>query len=812
MKNSTNTTHNNPNSHHEDNVVDVNSSTFSNGTLEIELPPLSATDGNSSGPVNPLPPVQETREEWSTAYPAQSLNDPSFRPSGASSSPSAVQFTLSFGNQTEPTASEYLSFTSNDHTRAAVQQQWNPLSGNYGHGNGSARVYQPVAYPIQQLEWRVIGDHPSSNISPPSSQIAFYHTPYGTTLTSSPAEHIPYFGTSNRQAPGELPSTPSYMEVGNLIRQWETPFPGDTGHYPQSGVSNPTMSTAICHAIPSSFGSVYAASTPDLLRQGVSVFGNDEHYGFQNPSVPSLALQLAGSPVLESPLSGHGASGWGFSPPQETGSYPSRPQQARPKRKTVHQSQVDTEIEPLTSTSGEPREPTENNAPKKRSRRSVADSVPSTLTENSLLFNPFPETSPAPTPIPQLLASPFPDTSTQSNPASPSTSAFVQTTVANCAPVWHSAAPGIDLSPAPVLTGPDDPDSDVLPAANQDKFPSHGEALKLCHLPWEAGTVLLWEDIPPEQQLRAVRRFRLAYPTTSWGTAKDRISLNCRKQKAEKERQEKRKVARKAARDARTSGCHPVVAVSTDELASSGGVPTAVPAVQEPTAVTTVGSFIPLGPTPYDPVSTEPSNAIAVAPSLPFPVPAVSDSSNAAIQALNFPSVDTEVDCTDLRGDEQIQSGSCAASVAPDAEQPPFLPFYEYEHDAAHAWGEPDVYREGPNAVPFLPSGEYEHAAAGYDWGELGVYREDPNAVCESQNDDLLIAGAENTGDNRVDEMNGQDYPPPENPPVSLIGLDVASARRLLGLPPQGISIDAFAAEFAHVAAGDFADAGRDNA
>ncbi|CCX32287.1 Protein of unknown function [Pyronema omphalodes CBS 100304] len=95
-------------------------------------------------------------------------------------------------------------------------------------------------------------------------------------------------------------------------------------------------------------------------------------------------------------------------------------------------------------------------------------------------------------------------------------------------PLVHPAEPGVDVSGAPGLTGPDDQDADVKPEPGKTKFPSACATLKFCKLPTDGR--YKWEQMPKADSLRAVRRFRLRFWWVGWAQAEDYIWEKFQKQ------------------------------------------------------------------------------------------------------------------------------------------------------------------------------------------------------------------------------------------------------------------------------------------
>ncbi|KAI5814499.1 hypothetical protein BZA77DRAFT_371806 [Pyronema omphalodes] len=394
-------------------------------------------------------------------------------------------------------------------------------------------------------------------------------------------------------------------------------------------------------------------------------------------------------------------------------------QQAASKRKRVVQSKAAAVPGPETNTSGAPRDSAEKQPRKKRVRGSIKTVVPLEFMHEFVVS----------APAEQLLAT----TSACAGIVSYSSSATsdsgaLQPTAAAAGPVWHSAAPGVDLSGPPALTGPDDPDGDIQPAPEGTKYPPQGATLKLCKLPWEAGTVVVWEDIPLERQLRAVRRFRLRFPWASWETAEAYISLKCRKQRSEKERQEDRKANRKAARAARISdGLSSTAGPSAGSASYSGalsvlsGSPASVAASPSPVAATVVDSGVPSNASVYG------SNCANAGPSsftlfAHASVPSVVWNADAAVnQGLAF---------TGFGSDPRV----CATDAATGAAQPLFLPFDEDEEDRLNNW---------PDCLP-QPQDFYAAATA-----------------------DPIV--------NRLDQMNDRDHQAARNLGLNLVATDVGA-------------------------------------
>ncbi|KAI5814490.1 hypothetical protein BZA77DRAFT_356492 [Pyronema omphalodes] len=329
-------------------------------------------------------------------------------------------------------------------------------------------------------------------------------------------------------------------------------------------------------------------------------------------------------------------------------------QQAVSKRKRGVQSKAAALPRPETNTFGALRDSAEKQPRKKRVRGYIKTVVPPEFTHEFVVS----------ASAEQLLAT----TSASAGIVSYSSSATsdsgaVQTTAAATGPVWHRAAAGVDLSGPPALTGPDDPDGDIQPAPEGTKYPPQGATLKLCKLPWEAGTVVLWEDIPLERQLRAVRRFRLGFPWASWKTAEAYISLKCRKQRSEKQRQEDKKANRKAARAARISG----------GVSSTAG-PCAGPASY-------CGTLSALSGSPA---------SIAASPCLAAATANAGPSSFTSFAHASVPSVVWNPDADANQGLAFTGFGSdprvCATDAATGAAQPLFLPFDEDEEDRLNNW------------------------------------------------------------------------------------------------------------------------------
>jgi hypothetical protein len=67
--------------------------------------------------------------------------------------------------------------------------------------------------------------------------------------------------------------------------------------------------------------------------------------------------------------------------------------------------------------------------------------------------------------------------------------------------VFDASTPAIDLSAAPVLTGPHDEDGDIVPAHEGCDFPSPKKTLELCLIQTE-GHIPRWTNLTPEAQRR----------------------------------------------------------------------------------------------------------------------------------------------------------------------------------------------------------------------------------------------------------------------------------------------------------------------
>ncbi|KAI5814501.1 hypothetical protein BZA77DRAFT_371813 [Pyronema omphalodes] len=157
-------------------------------------------------------------------------------------------------------------------------------------------------------------------------------------------------------------------------------------------------------------------------------------------------------------------------------------QQAASKRKRGVQSKAAAAPWHETNASRGPRDAAEKQPRKKRVRGSIKTVVPPEFTHEFVVS----------VPAEQLLCTTSASAVIVSYSSSAtSDSVAVQTTADGTGPVWHRAAPGVDLSGPPLLTGPDDPDSDIQTAPEGTKYPPQGATLKLCKLPWEAGTVVL---------------------------------------------------------------------------------------------------------------------------------------------------------------------------------------------------------------------------------------------------------------------------------------------------------------------------------
>ncbi|KAI5817874.1 hypothetical protein BZA77DRAFT_343272 [Pyronema omphalodes] len=419
-----------------------------------------------------------------------------------------------------------------------------------------------------------------------------------------------------------------------------------------------------------------------------------------------------------------------------------RLEKATPSRKRARQYKATAENQPASSVPVEAKNSNAAQPHKKKTRNSRAPAIPPELQHCFAICTTEQPAAGMTSVSTSLQVSPSSGTMDISEPETAATSENTDAAlpeIAPSGPVWHSAAPGVDLSGAPVLTGPDDPDSDVLPADNQAKFPSQGETLKLCMLPWQVGTVLLWHEVPPVQQLRAIRRFRLRYPTTSWALAEAHVTEKCSKQKSEKQRQEQRTAARKAARDARTAGSNiAVVASRSTGAGSDASVSAPVTPAESVTTNTIVNSVVtPERCIAHGPLFTDDTTALPSASSTPVPAPVVSTAVDAATPealALDF--------ATQLY---HIGVG--------DEEHPDFLHSDEDQDDMDEFWSE--LFR----------SGEF------------------PNNLREWQAEDLFFRTPtlQDPIVNRVEEMNARDMQATGNLGLSVGELDVVSARELLG-------------------------------
>ncbi|CCX12998.1 Protein of unknown function [Pyronema omphalodes CBS 100304] len=306
--------------------------------------------------------------------------------------------------------------------------------------------------------------------------------------------------------------------------------------------------------------------------------------------------------------------------------------------------------------------------------------------------------------------------------------------------------------------------------------------MKLCLLPWEAGAVLLWGEIPPQDQLRAVRRFRLRFPWASWATAEAWIATKCGKQKSEKQRQEEKKEAARALKAARVSNAAPAVAgrrTGPASVSNAGSVPTLTgpstpiaPLPYPPTAAA-IGSLASMGSGAYGSFFTPVASPNPFAYFPQAPVPSVCSISAAASQGLAFTALGTGFGHTRVYDDGMIDPDLCPASAAPDAEVPLFLPFDENEDD------DDDEMMD--------------------DWPELFP-------------EDLRDATAEDPIVNKVEEMNARDRQAAENVGLSLVGGEVLAVSQLPMPIPSASFVAAGADVFdAHGALGDVSEAGMDD-
>ncbi|KAI5787893.1 hypothetical protein FPQ18DRAFT_392773 [Pyronema domesticum] len=227
-------------------------------------------------------------------------------------------------------------------------------------------------------------------------------------------------------------------------------------------------------------------SSAAAFRPGSSSLSLDALTGLRNPLIAGSAPATTGSVVIGSLVSGPVAFGSGVVPPRVSVPSAEGPQQAAPKRKRVSQSKAGPVSQPVACASGAPGNSAAKQPSKERLRKSFDDAVPREFTQNSLVLA-LVEQAAAILPVPALVVTPSPATISDSNSTNSATSDTLLATAAATGPIWNNAAPGVDLSASPILTGPNDPDSDVQPAAPGTKFPAQGATMKLCLLPWEVG-------------------------------------------------------------------------------------------------------------------------------------------------------------------------------------------------------------------------------------------------------------------------------------------------------------------------------------
>ncbi|KAI5817881.1 hypothetical protein BZA77DRAFT_365900 [Pyronema omphalodes] len=756
------------------NVLDAAAIT---GTLDIsELQPVCDTDVLIHGNADGLASMQANENHQSSAaYLAHS---------GIHGTWSAIDESLLLfpshyqrysANEAGPTAGQSHSLTRNRLSHPGVQQDRNPYSGDRGSPDVWANGYRPVIYPIYQQAVQPF-EELGGSMHPPPSPSGYSYSTSATSLGSTPGQQIPYFGNPNGRITAEYPAIPSYMEIGNMIRQREIPFPGDAVYYPQSGgvygMAGPGVPTRQQpHSPPARTYSpnlIHHTATPSLPQRDTPVLANNQHHGLQDSWSYGSAPHDPGFLDLDNHIPGPIACESGVAAVQASEVASEGTQKAAPKRKRASQPRARAATQAVSCASGGSGNVAEKLHPKKRLRRAVSGHSAQRCLQNVLDFSCVgqPAASSADTGSLQSASC-----AVTSSSASPSFSSSNTTGAAGAisGPLWHSAAPADDLSPAPVLTGPDDPDSDVLPAADQGNLPSQGKTLKLCLLPWEYGTVLWWQDIPREQQLRAVRRLRLAYPGTSWSRAEAHISKCCRKQKSEKERQEDRRIERKAARDARqavrASGPrsveHDRIAVRSASPFADGilSAPAGPLAPLDTATASPIGPMSLLGRESQDLFSAQAPDPNAFDCFVQASSPSEDSGSDAISQASALAMSDTELGPSHVNGDSEIAPESFSTASTAGSEGPLFLPSDEEADDMDEFWSE--LFRTG----------------------------EFPNNLREWRAEDLLFRTPtlQDPIVSRVEEMNARDMQAAENLGFSLADLGVASARQLVGMSPDAV-------------------------
>ncbi|KAI5817883.1 hypothetical protein BZA77DRAFT_352491 [Pyronema omphalodes] len=251
--------------------------------------------------------------------------------------------------------------------------------------------------------------------------------------------------------------------------------------------------------------------------------------------------------------------------------------------------------------------------------------------------------------------------------------------------------------------------------------------------------------VPPVQQLRAIRRFRLRYPTTSWALAEAHITEKCRKQKSEKQRQEQRTAARKAARDARTAGSNIAVVASRSTGAGSDASVSAPVTPAESVATNAIVDSVvtPQRCIAHGPLLPDDTTALASASSTPVPTPAVSTALDAATpEALVLTDFAAQLYHIGV-GDEE--NPDWYLNAAPEVEQPLFLPFNEDDEDMSN------------------------------DWSEVSAYGAYTNDFYGSPSEDVRALTAAEPISERVEDIHAQDQTASNPIGLSLIGMDVAS-------------------------------------
>ncbi|KAI5814487.1 hypothetical protein BZA77DRAFT_356489 [Pyronema omphalodes] len=402
-----------------------------------------------------------------------------------------------------------------------------------------------------------------------------------------------------------------------------------------------------------------------------------------DPCIADLAPATTNSVIVGSLVTRPVAPVWSILSPSVSASFTAGTHQEQSKRKRVVKAQAAAVDQPASGTAGETGDYIVGKPAKKRPRKSCGDAGQWEFTQNHFGFAPSEQPLATMSVFAVVLSSSPAATSDATGPNCSTSldSDAVQNPADVTGPIWHSAAPGMDLSGPPVLTGPDDPDSDVQPAPEGTKYPPQGATLKLCKLPWAAGTVLLWEDIPLERQLRAVRRFRLRFPWASWKTAEAYISLKCRKQKSEKQRQEDKKANRKAARDARISSSRPSTtgpragpAFDTGSLPAVPGFSGSIAASPSPATANALGSLVAPATDAYGSTSlTVVSSHNTATSHVNTPVSPVSFNVHAA--GLAFEGSGGGFGQTNSHHDGLIHSGLFETNASASVESPLFLPF-----------------------------------------------------------------------------------------------------------------------------------------